>query len=376
VAHLPGRAAPGRRRCSPAARRRDGHADPAAAARGRRHAPRDPGGQASGGRGSGRVRWEGDGRGDGLSARELVPSVISTLPGRVRRGDSPVPRHRPVARERGSRALRGDRDGAASDRRGASLAASGRSGTGRRSRRCCGPEASSGKFSPPVWYLLRTPSIPRQEGSRKWHASTSITSAESRVPFPGDRAPGPGLRRGEPVREGHPPRDRRRHASAAARRPVGVPRRRLRARRREDLHGVRPEQGYGFLIDTLIEKAYAPLGVSSPTERDLHLRRLQVRHGEHPRHLRPRQQGGDRRPGLPGLQRHERDDRPLGPADERGYYEGIVYLPCTEANGFFPDVRRGRSTSSTCAPRTTRRARSRRRRSSKGGSTTPSPTTP
>src|SRR3972149_4072996 len=27
-----------------------------------------------------------------------------------------------------------------------------------------------------------------------------------------------------------------------------------------------------------------------------------------------------------------------GPADERGYYQGIVYLPCTEANGFFPSV--------------------------------------
>ena len=26
-----------------------------------------------------------------------------------------------------------------------------------------------------------------------------------------------------------------------------------------------------------------------------------------------------------------------GPADERGYYRGIVYLPCTEANGFAPE---------------------------------------
>jgi LL-diaminopimelate aminotransferase len=31
-----------------------------------------------------------------------------------------------------------------------------------------------------------------------------------------------------------------------------------------------------------------------------------------------------------------------GPADERGYYKGIVYLPCTEANGFFPDFPRER----------------------------------
>ena len=27
-----------------------------------------------------------------------------------------------------------------------------------------------------------------------------------------------------------------------------------------------------------------------------------------------------------------------GAADERGYYEGLVYLPCTEANGFIPDL--------------------------------------
>jgi len=50
---------------SSAARRRDGHADTAAAAGGGRHPPRDPGGQASPGRGSSGVRQQGDGRGDG-----------------------------------------------------------------------------------------------------------------------------------------------------------------------------------------------------------------------------------------------------------------------------------------------------------------------
>ena len=58
-------------------------------------------------------------------------------------------------------------------------------------------------------------------------------------------------------------------------------------------------------------KGVRPAGRPPQAERDLHLRRIQVRHVEHPRHLRARQQGGDRRPGLSGLQRHERDDRPL-----------------------------------------------------------------
>ena len=49
-----------------------------------------------------------------------------------------------------------------------------------------------------------------------------------------------------------------------------------------------------------------------------------------------------------------------GAAGESGAYEGIAYLPCTEANGFRAGAAGpSRSTSSTCAPRTTRPARSR-----------------
>ena len=61
-----------------------------------------------------------------------------------------------------------------------------------------------------------------------------------------------------------------------------------------------------------------------------------------------------------------------------GRYAGLTYLVGNEANGFQPEPparRPGRSTSSTCARRTTRPARSRRAPSSSAGSRGPAPTT-
>jgi LL-diaminopimelate aminotransferase len=46
-----------------------------------------------------------------------------------------------------------------------------------------------------------------------------------------------------------------------------------------------------------------------------------------------------------------------GEADEKGYYKGIVYLPCNEANNFIPaNCRPAKVTSSTSASPTTRPA--------------------
>jgi len=102
--------------------------------------------------------------------------------------------------------------------------------------------------------------------------------------------------------------------------------------------GYGPEQGYDFLIDTLIEKAYAPLGVR--------LNRAEIFISD-----------GSKCDTANILDIFALDNKvaiadpvyPVyndtnvmigrsGPVDERGYYQGIVYLPCTEANGFFPDV--------------------------------------
>ena len=52
-----------------------------------------------------------------------------------------------------------------------------------------------------------------------------------------------------------------------------------------------------------------------------------------------------------------------GEADEKGYYKGLVYMPCTEANGFIPAFPDRKSTSSTSASPTTRPARWRPRNS-------------
>ena len=102
--------------------------------------------------------------------------------------------------------------------------------------------------------------------------------------------------------------------------------------------GYGPEQGYDFLIDTLIEKAYAPLGV--PLKRD----EIFISDGSKCDTanildifaLDNKVAIGD--PVYPVYNDTNVMIGRSGPADERGYYRGIVYLPCTEANGFFPDL--------------------------------------
>ncbi|MBI5905193.1 MAG: LL-diaminopimelate aminotransferase [Deltaproteobacteria bacterium] len=100
--------------------------------------------------------------------------------------------------------------------------------------------------------------------------------------------------------------------------------------------GYGPEQGYDFLIETLIEKSYAPLGVTlQPTEifisdgskcdtaniLDIFALDNKVAIGD---------------PVYPVYNDTNVMIGRSGPADERGYYAGIVYMPCTEGNGFFP----------------------------------------
>jgi LL-diaminopimelate aminotransferase len=106
--------------------------------------------------------------------------------------------------------------------------------------------------------------------------------------------------------------------------------------------GYGPEQGYDFLIDTVIEKAYGPLGVRlSPSEvfisdgskcdtaniLDIFALENVVAIGD---------------PVYPVYNDTNVMVGRSGPADERGYYRGIVYLPCTEANGFFPPLPEGK----------------------------------
>jgi len=102
--------------------------------------------------------------------------------------------------------------------------------------------------------------------------------------------------------------------------------------------GYGPEQGYGFLADVLIEKAYAPLGVrlkaseifisdgsKCDTANILDIFALENR-------------VAIADPVYPVYNDTNVMIGRSGPSDEKGYYEGIIYLPCTEENGFLPNL--------------------------------------
>lgn len=103
------------------------------------------------------------------------------------------------------------------------------------------------------------------------------------------------------------------------------------------VHGYSPEQGYDFLLDAIREGDYAPRGVA--LERD----EIFVSDGS-------KQDSGNLQeifgqdvrilvtdPVYPVYVDTNVMAGRTGPADERGYYAGIHYLPATEANGFVPE---------------------------------------
>jgi LL-diaminopimelate aminotransferase len=104
--------------------------------------------------------------------------------------------------------------------------------------------------------------------------------------------------------------------------------------------GYGPEQGYEFLINTIIEKSYKPLGVELKTSEvfisdgskcdcanilDIFALENVVAIGD---------------PVYPVYNDTNVMIGRTGEANEQGYYKGLVYMPCTEENGFnpaFPD---------------------------------------
>jgi LL-diaminopimelate aminotransferase len=100
--------------------------------------------------------------------------------------------------------------------------------------------------------------------------------------------------------------------------------------------GYGPEQGYDWLINTIIEKSYKPLGVSLSTSEmfisdgskcdcanilDIFAMDNVVAIGD---------------PVYPVYNDTNVMIGRTGEADDKGYYQNIVYLPCNEANGFIP----------------------------------------
>jgi LL-diaminopimelate aminotransferase len=104
----------------------------------------------------------------------------------------------------------------------------------------------------------------------------------------------------------------------------------------ESFAGYGPEQGYDWLINAVIEKSYNPLGVSLNTDE------VFVSDGSKCDcanildifSLENRIAIGD--PVYPVYNDTNVMIGRTGEADEKGYYRGIVYLPCTETNHFIP----------------------------------------
>ncbi|MHB8989755.1 MAG: LL-diaminopimelate aminotransferase [Desulfobulbia bacterium] len=108
--------------------------------------------------------------------------------------------------------------------------------------------------------------------------------------------------------------------------------------RGESFHGYGPEQGYDWLSTIIIEKSYKPLGVDLlPSEvfisdgskcdsaniLDIFALANTVAICD---------------PVYPVYNDTNVMIGRTGEADEKGYYEGLVYLPCTEANNFTPAI--------------------------------------
>jgi LL-diaminopimelate aminotransferase len=104
----------------------------------------------------------------------------------------------------------------------------------------------------------------------------------------------------------------------------------------ETFMGYGPEQGYDFLTETIIERSYKPLGVSLKTTEvfisdgskcdcanilDIFAIENVVAIGD---------------PVYPVYNDTNVMIGRTGEVDDQGYYKGLVYMPCTEANGFNP----------------------------------------
>jgi len=110
--------------------------------------------------------------------------------------------------------------------------------------------------------------------------------------------------------------------------------------RAESFHGYGPEQGYGWLINTIIDKSYRPLGV------DLQASEVFISDGSKcdTANILDIFDLGNRVAICDPVYPVYNDTNVMigrsGEADERGYYQGLVYMPCTAENNFSPEFPR------------------------------------
>ena len=101
-------------------------------------------------------------------------------------------------------------------------------------------------------------------------------------------------------------------------------------------HGYGPEQGYEWLINTIIEKSYQPLGV------DLKSSEVFISDGSKcdTANILDIFDLGNRVAICDPVYPVYNDTNVMigrsGEADEKGYYQGLVYMPCTSENNFTP----------------------------------------
>lgn len=104
----------------------------------------------------------------------------------------------------------------------------------------------------------------------------------------------------------------------------------------ESFHGYGPEQGYDWLCEVIIEKAYKPLGVELKTSE------IFISDGskcDSANILDIFDLGNKVAIGDPVYPVYNDTNVMIGrsgEANDKGYYEGLVYMPCTEENGFAP----------------------------------------
>ena len=105
-------------------------------------------------------------------------------------------------------------------------------------------------------------------------------------------------------------------------------------------HGYGPEQGYDWLSEIIVEKSYQPLGV------DLLPSEVFISDGSKCDSanildiLALANKVAICDPVYPVYNDTNVMIGRTGEADDKGYYEGLVYLPCTEANNFTPAIPR------------------------------------
>jgi len=106
----------------------------------------------------------------------------------------------------------------------------------------------------------------------------------------------------------------------------------------ETFHGYGPEQGYAWLSDIIIEKAYKPLGVELETSE------VFISDGSKcdSSNILDIFDLGNKVAICDPVYPVYNDTNVMvgrtGEADDKGYYEGIVYMPCTAENSFAPAI--------------------------------------